>query len=271
MERILASLTRGKSTSHFFSKLIPNHYQYPLSSFRNVEVRGVKLTVDIGDYIGHCIYFGFTGTEWKSYEKLFSLCQPSFHVLDIGANIGYTSLVMSTLVGNGAVVGFEPDPFSYQQLLQNYKKNPEIKVKCLNVGLGEKSSSAFLEERLVTCRGANRIAVGDTKGIEIKLETLDTIFTELNFKTLELIKIDVEGYELKILKGGKSILSQFKPTLFIEVDESNLRDQGDSAYGLISFLSEIGYNTFVQVDTETSISLATNFEDCHFDLIAQAK
>ena len=271
LEKPLASLTRGKSPNHFFSKLIPNHYQYPLSSFRDIEVNGIKLRVDVGDYIGHCIYFGFNGTERKSYEKLFSLCRPDFYIVDIGANIGYTSLVMSSLVKTGAVVGFEPDPYSYQQILGNYKRNKQTNVKCYNIGLGEQSGIAFLEERLETCRGANRIAAKDVSGIEIKLDTFDTIFPQLDFKKIDLIKIDVEGYELKILRGAKEILKRFKPLLFIEVDENNLKDQGDSAKELIFFLQELGYNQITQADQDEQINHLINFDECHFDLIAQVK
>jgi FkbM family methyltransferase len=268
LEKALASLTQGKSTTHFFSKLIPNHYQYQLSSFRDVVSHGINLRVDIGDYIGHCIYFGFDGTEKKSYEKLFSLCREGFDIVDIGANIGYTSLVMSAITRTGSVAGFEPDANNYQQALDNLKRNTRPNVNFYNMGLGEHPAVAYLEERTPDCRGANRIAI-DQKGIEIKLETLDQMFPQLNIKKIDLIKLDVEGYELKILKGARELLKRFKPVLFIELDENNLSDQGDSAKDLILFLQQLGYTDFTHADEGYRITSSQDFNECHLDLIAR--
>jgi FkbM family methyltransferase len=271
LETRLVKLTQGKSTSHFFSKLIPNHYQYPTGTFRLVRQRGVSLKVDIGDYIGHCLYYAFDGTESKSYEKLFSLCKPGAYVVDIGANIGYTSLVMSSLVGNGKVAAFEPDPVNFQQAGENISRNEGARVDLYNVALGNRKGVAFLEERLPTCRGANRIAVTTNSGIPVSVERMDDFFPSLNFPRVDLMKIDVEGYELYILMGGKSILKEFEPVLFIEVDNNNLKDQGHSAAELVDFLCTLGYNEFTVAETGMTISATTDFKDCHFDLIARVK
>ena len=178
---------------------------------------------------------------------------------------------MSRLVDAGAVAGFEPDPYNYGQAINNLKKNEVHNLTFYDCGLGERGGHVFLEERLPTCRGANRVAVNGSTGIAIKLETLDKKFHEMPFMRVDLIKIDVEGYELKVLRGAKDVLAQFKPNLFIEVDEDNLRDQGDSASALVLFLQEAGYTHITRVDKPEPLSHLTNFTGCHFDLKAQVK
>lgn len=269
LERRLAKMTRGKPTSNFFSKLIPNHYQYPLHSWRKVNEHGVSIRVDIGDYIGHCIYFGFDGTERKSYERLFSLCQPGFNVIDVGANIAYTTLVMGKRSSSGIVLGFEPDPINFDQASMNLKENEPHHVRLFRKGLGEVAGNAYLEERLENCRGANRVAIND-KGIAFEMVTLDQILGEISFGKVDLIKVDVEGYEVKVLRGAGKTLSQYRPQLFLEVDEGNLKEQGDSASSLISLLQSYGYTSFLQADTMSIVSPNNDFTGCHFDLIALA-
>lgn len=269
VEKVLVRLTQGNSSNHFFSKLIPNHYQYPLHSWRKVKEHGITVRVDIGDYIGHCIYFGFDGTERQSYERLFSLCQPGFNVIDVGANIGYTTLVLGKQTGSGTVLGFEPDPINFDQATANLNANRLSNIRLSNKGLGETPGGAYLEERLATCRGANRVTIHAKVGIPFDMVTLDSALSEMAFGKVDLMKVDVEGYEVKVLRGAQKTLLEFKPLLFLEVDEINLKAQGDSAEALISFLRSLGYSSFLQADTLIPVPEGSDFTGCHFDLIAK--
>ena len=266
LEKSLAALTRGKSTDYFFSKLVPNAYQYPPYSFRMVHQNGLNLRVDIGDYIGHYLYFGF---EDKGIENLFSLCRPDSYVVDVGTNIGWTFLNLAKRCPNGKIAGFEPDPDNFKVGLQNIQMNQFSNAVLLPKGLGAQAVQVMMEVRTPANRGGNRIAPSSGKGsVLVDIERLDQVKEIKSWKRVDLIKIDVEGYELHVLKGANSILSNFKPILFIEVDDNNLRDQGHSAMALIQFLEEIGYQNIRHAESKEPISSRSNFTQCHFDVIA---
>jgi FkbM family methyltransferase len=267
LEQVLVTLTSGKSPQHFFSKLIPNNYQYPSPSYRVVKTDLLKIRVDISDYIGHYIYFGLKDV---SYDKLFELCKPTFNVIDIGTNIGFIALMLSRLAHTGKVAGFEPDPFNYNQAFENIKLNAFDNLSIYNVGLGEKASKAVMEIRTRSNRGGNRIAPTKHEGVEIVIDTLDSFFPKLEFASVDLIKIDVEGYELKVIKGAQNVIKNYKPILFIEVDDNNLRDQNDSAKLLIEYLvTTLEYRSIVHAETEQEIDSMFDFTNCHFDIIAR--
>ena len=225
------------------------------------------MRVDITDYMGYLYYFDIKN---ESYE-LFELCKPGDYVLDIGANIGWTALNLARLSQTGQVVGFEPDPYNLGRCLENLALNKLPNLTVLPFALGETSRRAQMELRSVSNRGGNRIAPGpvDADGETAEVRRLDDVDVVAHLPRIDLIKIDVEGYELKVLKGATTILANHKPTLFIEVDENNLRDQGDSIASVVSFLRDLGYASLVHAETKVNVLPTDDFSNCHFDIIAR--
>jgi hypothetical protein len=78
----------------------------------------------------------------------------------------------------------------------------------------------------------------------------------------------VEGFELKVLKGAEGLIRNRHPHMIIEVDEENLRRQGDSAAELVSFL-EKHYSSIINVENGQPVNSSTNFEGCHFDILVR--
>ncbi|MEO7989467.1 MAG: FkbM family methyltransferase [Chryseolinea sp.] len=267
LERALASLTYGKLPDHVFSKLVPNPYQYSPGAFREVQRDGLTLQVDISDYIGHYLYFGFLDT---GIANLFSLCKKNNTVIDIGANIGWTALNFAQLSATGTVIGFEPDPFNYSVCKANIARNTLPNLMVLPFGLGETSAEVMMEVRTPENRGGNRIAPqGSAGAVNVHIKRLDDVTEVSSLSAINLMKLDVEGYELKVLRGAKNILQKHKPTLFIEVDDDNLNDQHDSAKDLVSFLEACGYSSIRHAETNAAVTSSYNFSHCHFDIIAQ--
>lgn len=267
LESGLARLTNEKPTCYIFCKLVPNPYQYNKPSFRHTTRHGIRITVDLSDYVGHYYFFGFKDL---SHKRLFEICKEDFNVLDIGANIGFTVLKLAQLVKNGKVIGFEPDPYNYSACINNLKQNNFDNSEVLNLGLGSEEAILDMEVRTPSNRGGNRISTSLNKdGIKIQVKKLDGLFPALDMDHLDLIKIDVEGYELRVLKGSEEILKKYKPILFIELDNDNLMDQGDSAQALIDFLTQLGYKSIYNAETNQPLEASMDFSHCHYDIIAQ--
>lgn len=257
--------------SSFFIKLAPNNYQYQKNSIRTFNYNGIKLAVDISDYVGHYLYFGF---EDKAQEKLIQLAKSGDIVLDIGTNIGSTLLQFANKVGNnGRVYGFEPDPINYKVCLANIKLNSFTNIEVANIGLGNENGSFNLVVDTETNRGGNRISYNiETQKTSSKIYVvrLDEWIKYNKITKVDLIKIDVEGFELNVLKGAKEVLVLYKPVLFIELDDNNLRAVGNSANELVLYLEALNY-LIESAETGEIIDANKNFTDCHYDIICKIK
>lgn len=261
-------MTQQKLLQPLAFKLVPNPYQYPSGSKRSYSKNGIKLELDISDYIGHYIYFDFPD---PSHQTLIDLAKPGATILDVGTNIGGTVLSFACAVGeSGKVYGFEPDPLNYKRCLHNLRLNSFKNIEVLNAGLGNEKAKLKLEVRTPENRGGNRIAgssspVGEFSVIDVV--TMNDFVKEKNISKVDLIKIDVEGFELKVLEGGRRVLQNSKPVLFIELDDNNLKDQGNSAKELISFLKDLGYNKIIHAENNSPVDEHSDFRNCHYDII----
>jgi len=260
------AIRKNNFMSWFFSKMAPNPYQYKQRTFKNVEINSVKFSVDISDYLGHYLYFGFPSA---SYKALFQLGRPGYKIMDIGANIGYTALQLAKISsGNGAVWAFEPDPYNFKQLAINKGLNEKLPLNIFNIGLGDQRSKLKLAVNTQGNLSGNKINENATENYSwVEIYTLDEFVKAQNIPNLDLIKIDVEGFEFKVLKGAENSIKAFRPILFIELDNNHLSDQGSGAKELIMFLSKY-YSSIMHAETKELISSDFNFENCHFDIIA---
>jgi FkbM family methyltransferase len=264
---ILKKVSNREYNSTNWAKFIPNNYSYKSPTLRKVERDGVKYSLDLSELIDWHIYFGI---KEPSKHVFFELIKPGNIVMDVGANIGDMTLNFAKQVGEtGNVYSFEPFLPSFNKLKKNIEMNQFRGIHPFNIGLGDTSGTFFLEERDNHNSGMNRIATNiKKKGHAIKVTTLDQFIKDKNIAQIDFIKIDVEGFEKKILNGSKELLTTFKPVLFIELDDNYLRDQGDSAKELIELLE--GYNYSISIaGKEQKINSSFKFNDCHFDILCQ--
>ena len=169
------------------------------------RLRSLTRKLGLNPFIFKIIYWN------QSYEKLFDnfLCSrinAGDCVYDIGANIGHYTKIFSTLVtNNGKVIAFEPSSINVKLLEKNTIGFSNVSI--LNIGIGAiKSKMNFFQgndEIGATSRISNNTL--DKNSEIISVETLNNIVHEHIFPNV--IKIDVEGYELEVLKGANKILS----------------------------------------------------------------
>ena len=127
-----------------------------------------------------------------------------------------------------------------------------------------------MELRTPSNRGGNRIAPQGVDGNTlIQVSRMDETAPIGSLEKIDLIKIDVEGYELQVLRGASAIIQKHKPILFVELDDDNLRDQGDSASDLVRFLEQHGYVSITNAVSGEMVSSAMPFTHCHLDILAQ--
>jgi FkbM family methyltransferase len=176
-------------------------------------------------------------------------------VLDIGANVGYFTMLFSDLVGaRGEVHAFEPIPATFQELSRNIARFPgyrNVRLNCLALGDRNDHTEMFLPgvdsgQAALACHRDGSWKNASITSISVEMAKLEEYAIPL--PRLDFVKCDVEGAELLVLRGGKSVLSRWRPKLFLEVDNRWMNSFGWTAADLYSFLRETGYSHFYRVD-----------------------
>lgn len=190
----------------------------------------------------------FTEEDESEIIIIKRLVQPGDYVIDIGANIGWYTKVLSKLVGmSGRVYSIEPIPVTFDILCYCVDKLGLTNVELLNYGISERNGVGTMEIPLYNFGGENyyqaKIADGginkSLRTFQISLRSLDSLFSNL-LNAISFIKCDVEGHELSVIMGAKKVIAKFKPACFIEITGDP--DEKDSAaYNLFNYLSREGY------------------------------
>jgi FkbM family methyltransferase len=148
------------------------------------------------------------------------LCGKNDVVMDVGANIGATSLFFANKCKS--VFSFEPSPSTYALLNQNLHRARATNVQAFNLGLGEKTaenSISFAPSFRAGGFVGKKTAVSSGHVTEtIKIETIDNVVGSMMCVAPTFIKIDTEGYEMNVLKGGTRIIKEKKPTAILEMN-----------------------------------------------------
>jgi hypothetical protein len=98
----------------------------------------------------------------------------------------------------------------------------------------------------------------------ISIVKLDEFLAERNSEP-DLVKIDVEGFEMEVLRGAEQTFKRCRPELFIELDDNNLRRNKSSAAELVGFIENMGYEVRRALDGE-KVSANSTFQGAHFDI-----
>lgn len=164
--------------------------------------------------------------------------------LDVGANIGYFSLLAARIVGeNGHIIAFEPIGRLCRQIKTSAEKNNITNLRIENVGCSDGAGAAklYLAENNIGGSSLNARESGDYE--EVILRKLDDYVEVLN--KVDLIKIDVEGREYEALLGAQSLLQKFKPKIILEFSpDIYTKQKSTSARDILLFLKNHHYKIF---------------------------
>jgi len=165
-------------------------------------------------------------------------------VIDVGANVGFFSRRFATWVGpQGEAILLEPETHNFESLQSMLtREGLKGRSRLMKVAAAETSGKALFKVN-PQHPGDHKLSVDDT-GIAIDTVRLDELVAEKRTGRPSLIKIDVQGAELAVLRGAPDILRQAGPALFIELDENGLRKFGASVASILHYLDGFGYNAY---------------------------
>lgn len=237
--------------------------RYPKPTIRRIEKAGLVFNLDISNYNDWRVYYGIFD---NSSAHLFSLVQPHYTILDIGANLGYYTLNFAKKASQGSVLAFEPHPKNLKKLKQNIELNSWSNILVFDIALGDVAQKAGLEIGEPNNLGTSRIQK-DMVNKNISIISLDEFLDKKDIlDRVDLIKMDIEGFEMKAIIGAKETILKYQPILFIELCDKHLRHFGSSATVLLAYLSKLGYTQIVDASTQKALN-KTELLNNQFDII----
>lgn len=181
--------------------------------------------------------------EAENYQFLRKHLRTGMDVIDIGAHLGLFSTYCSKLT-DGTIVCFEPTPGTFPILKKTLELNHCNNVTAVQAAVGDKNGTAtFYVSYTATCNSNSLLKNKpdeELSAYEVKLLTIDSITPDHALEP-SLIKIDVEGAELDVLKGGIETFRKFKPVLILSLHPEFIKIKGDSLEMIWDLLAEEKY------------------------------
>nr|WP_319374731.1 FkbM family methyltransferase [uncultured Methanobacterium sp.] len=155
-------------------------------------------------------------------------------IYDIGANVGFYTLLSSVIVGNtGKVIAFEPVPRNINYLKKHLKINNCHNVEVMELAVSNKEGiSNFKVEKDSFSAGK----LSDSGNLTIKTIALDDLLLEKKISPPDVLKIDVEGSEMLVFEGAKNLITEYAPKIFLATHNKSVHEE------CINFLWENNYH-----------------------------
>jgi FkbM family methyltransferase len=211
--------------------------------------RGIVYELDLSEGIDLAIYLGAM-FERRTTVALGRLVKPSSLVVDVGANIGAHTLTLAKLVGpKGRVMAFEPTDFAYHKLRRNLALNPKIaaRVETHHCFLTNHDGAGvpyaiYSSWPLTTEQGLHPKHLGrEMQTGAVQARSLDSVLSERADRPVQLVKLDVDGFECDVLGGAISMLRESRPVFVMELAPYSLQERGSSLDEMLSYFIPNGY------------------------------
>ena len=229
---------------------------------KQIEIHGATVVLNPTDpVVSGALHFGvYEKAETRFFQ---SACRDGMTFLDVGANLGYYTALAARAVGpNGRVLAVEPDPDSFGYLEQTIAANAVGNVEAFPVAASD--APATLPLYISTDnRGDNRLYASgeDRPQVEVTARPLDALLRENKIDTVDLIKIDVQGYEPKVIAGlRETIAASPNLTLLTEFWPQGIDEAGEDANEFLQTLRELGL-TLHELQPDGSLAELTDDTD----------
>lgn len=215
--------------------------------FVTVSRDGITYSLDLKESVDRGIFL--LGWEPLTINWLNSNLKPGDTVIEVGANVGAHSLIISNLISpNGFLYAFEPTNYAFLKLNTNFNLNPLLKTNTELLQLfvsdkdNSKSNSKIRSSWIVN--KSDHLADEMDENFQGSVVNLDDFFDGLD--KLDLLKIDVDGFDYRVLLGSKKLISIHKPIVFIELGEIDLQKNSNSIEDIINFFNELEYSGILE-------------------------
>ncbi len=213
------------------------------------------------------------GKHEESFDIFLKLSPPEGDMLDIGANIGAMTAVMAMSRPNYKVYSFEPIPENLAVLKKVVRHYQLKNVEIFETALGNEDGSCQMIRPLVSEVKLHGLShVYDEKNnpqqesgniFDVALHKLDSIKQIQELSSISMIKIDVENFELEVLKGAFNTIQKHRPYIYCELWDNEIRTS------CIQLLESLGYQTFMIKNGE--LIPTKDLDDCNFIFIPSSK
>ena len=256
------------SINPIFLKAFPQSSQYKKNTFRKCKRDKVNFYLDISDYMQWYLYANIKDNSWlQVYNN--SQKKSELIIIDIGANIGAFSMKLAKKCSDKKqkfiVYAFEPNKFIFNLLKNNLSLNKVISENIFTfpIPIGDKNTKVDFINKQKNSGGSK--VYKNEKDLELNAQTvqlqqisLDYFVEKNKLDNVDIIKIDVEGYEPIVLDGCINTIKKFKPLLYIEITPLWFNDIGRSSFELLNLLKTMGYEIFL--DENNNLIPINNYE-----------
>lgn len=213
----------------------------PRHGVREALVHGARMQLDLEDFIQRMVYLGCY-ERWETRVVRTHL-RPGMTFVDVGANVGYFTVLAARQVGpSGHVFAVEPSPYAADLLRETLARNGLHHVRLSRCGLGAREDHLKLS---IPARGNHTPTLltsdGDD-GIVVPVRRLDDCLAEWSCNHVDLLKLDVEGFESHVLDGANESLARHRiRRILCEFNQTWLRRAGSSSADLHRRLLGLGF------------------------------
>lgn len=265
--------SRGRNKWFFI--FIPTHKRFSKKDLKLVSREGIKYRLNLSDYAQWMIYAGVKDhirglvKNWVREGGL---------LLDIGANAGQISLNAAhrahiMRLQDFQCFAFEPNPYAVQVFRNNLELNEDLQKHITMIPKAVGAHGGFADLYFNPGHsGCGSLEIGDefnSEIVKIPVCTVDDFISEQGLSHIDLMKIDVEGFEKSVLQGAEQTLKKHRPALIIEINRKMLQRHGSAPESLYEILRNLEYQLFMIVDESILLPKSSWQEEQElFDIIA---
>ena len=205
------------------------------------KIQGSYMSLNLKSGGIHTDLFMHGYREPEGTRTMQEIMKPDMTVLDIGANIGYYALMEAKACKR--VIAIEPDEKNYRDLNYNVQLNNYVNITTHRMAAGD--TEGVINFALSNIPNWHRVAAGGEKRIvSVPVSTVDNILSRMGKPKIDLLRMDVEGYEYNILNGARETIKRDRPMMFLEIHRDLIKHFGKTARQLFELLAEYDYSVY---------------------------
>ena len=207
---------------------------------------GVRFLVDTSSHLEWEIFF-FGSYERSTIALLKQRTRADGLAIDVGANIGSHAIPMAKVMRTGRVLAFEPNPVVFRRLIANLALNPDCNVDARATAVGNRVGQVdlFIPAADAGNLGqASLVENSDFNKVRVPCTTLDSLLEDEKLGTVDVLKIDVEGFEWAVIEGARTMLVRDHPLIVFEYNRDQWELAGQTLAGVTNSLRAMGYTDF---------------------------